>query len=73
VPGLHAYAATAGIRQLKNNPDLPIIAYTANVFPEEEGDAGMNEFIGRPVESAALFKTISKWLEHPQFAIQAAI
>jgi CheY-like chemotaxis protein len=38
---------------------------SANVFPEYEArcrDAGMNDFIGRPIEFEALFKALLKWL-----------
>jgi CheY-like chemotaxis protein len=38
---------------------------TANVFPEDEAGcrrAGMDDFLGRPVEPEALFSTVLKWL-----------
>lgn len=44
---------------------LKIIALTANVFPEDEApcrNAGLDDFIGRPVESETLVETFLKWL-----------
>ena len=60
--GLHA---TREIRNLPGWASKPIIAMTANAF---EGDryaceeAGMNDFIGKPVEPAALYETLLLWL-----------
>jgi CheY-like chemotaxis protein len=41
---------------------------TANVFPEDEArclGAGMDDFLGRPVEPEMLFATVLKWLGRP--------
>jgi PAS domain S-box-containing protein len=66
MPIMDGLEATRQIRKLSHNPAAPIIALTANVFPEDENQcraAGMNDFIGRPVESEVLYKTLLKWLE----------
>jgi CheY-like chemotaxis protein len=58
MPVMDGLEATRQIRNLANNPQVPIIAFTANVFPEDEArcrEAGMNGFIGRPVDAEALY------------------
>ena len=54
------------MRSLHTNTGAPIIAVTANVFPEDQErcrDAGMDDFLARPVGAEALFATVLKWLE----------
>jgi signal transduction histidine kinase/ActR/RegA family two-component response regulator len=68
MPVMDGIEATRHIRQLPNNPDVPIIAFTANVFPEDEARcraAGMNGFIGRPVEAEDLYAVMQAWLARP--------
>ena len=68
MPVMDGLEATRSIRALPNNPRVPIIAFTANVFSDDEArclDAGMNDFIGRPADSAVMFATMLKWLAQP--------
>jgi PAS domain S-box-containing protein len=63
--------ATRRIRQSSGNARVPVIALTANASHEAEArcrEAGMNDFIGRPVESDVLFLTVMKRLDQPAAA-----
>jgi len=65
MPGIDGLQATAAIRALPDRQDTPIIAMTANAFEEDRRRclaAGMNDFISKPAESAALYATLARWL-----------
>jgi PAS domain S-box-containing protein len=76
MPVLDGIEATRQIRRLRSNPDVPILAFTSNVFPEDEArchEAGMNGFVGRPVESEALYAAMLAWLGRPRADDSAAV
>ena len=65
MPVMDGLEATRRIRQLEAGSDVFILAMTANAFVEDKQrcfDAGMNDFISKPVDSGLLFNTLFKWL-----------
>lgn len=72
MPELDGLEATRLIRSTitsrSGNVTTPIVAMTANVFKEDRQactEAGMEDFIAKPVEPGNLFSTIIKWLPAP--------
>ena len=65
MPRLDGIAATREIRALPGGKDLPILAMTANAFAEDKQrclDAGMNDFVTKPVDPDDLYRMLLKWL-----------
>lgn len=67
MPGVDGLAATRRIRNLAGPArDVPIVAMTANVLPEQIEDlirAGMDDHVGKPFKRQDLFDTIGRWTE----------
>ncbi len=75
MPEMDGLQATRAIRALPQGNALPIIAMTANVFAEDRNNclaAGMNDFLGKPVDPEALFAILLKWLDRKAAAAEAA-
>ena len=53
-------------REMRRRGDLtPVLAMTANAFDEDRracADAGMYDFIAKPVEPETLFSTLARWI-----------
>ena len=68
MPEMDGFEATRRIRQLEQQlhlPAVPIIALTAHIFDEyrQQGmAAGMDDFIGKPLDSQLLFDTLERFL-----------
>ena len=59
---MDGYQATRLIRE--RGDDIPIIAMTANAMEGERercADAGMDDYVAKPVDFAALAATVRKW------------
>jgi two-component system sensor histidine kinase/response regulator len=66
MPNLGGLDATSQIRALPNGATVAILAMTANAFSDDKVrclEAGMNDFIAKPVEPEVLFATLLKWLQ----------
>jgi PAS domain S-box-containing protein len=71
MPRLDGIEATRAIRRLfaasskDGRPALPIIAVTANAFPEDRRSylaAGMDDYLAKPFDSCALTSVLARWL-----------
>jgi two-component system, sensor histidine kinase and response regulator len=66
MPGMDGLAATRALRRMDGYQSTPILALTANVFEEDRRtclDAGMNDFVSKPVDPDTLFNKLLHWLE----------
>ena len=67
MPMMDGYVATKIIRQLEEETGkrTPIIALTAKALVEDRNkciEAGMDDFISKPIDVREFYKTIEKWL-----------
>ena len=64
MPGMDGYEVTKRIRKMQLN--IPIIAMTANAMPSDQKacfEAGMDDFLSKPVDMESLKKALYKWLK----------
>ena len=66
MPGMDGVAATRAIRAASGRRSkVPIVAMTANVFPDQVRgfrDAGMDDHIGKPLSRIQLQRTVARWI-----------
>jgi two-component system, sensor histidine kinase and response regulator len=65
MPVMDGVEATREIRKLQGLRELPIIAMTANAMEQDRQkclDAGMDDFLSKPIEPDELFETLQRWV-----------
>lgn len=65
MPEMNGIEATKEIRKNPALKNTPIIALTAGALSEEKGkslEAGMNDFLTKPIEKEGIAKVLKKWL-----------
>ncbi len=65
MPVMDGLAATREIRRIEGLAELPIIAMTANAMGADRErciEAGMNDHLVKPIELAALWRALGKWI-----------
>jgi PAS domain S-box-containing protein len=75
MPVMDGYTATRLLRGQPRWAELPIIAMTANAMAgdrEQALAAGMNDHISKPLNVAAMFATMAKWIRPAQPVVRLA-
>jgi CheY-like chemotaxis protein len=74
MPEMDGYEATAQIRQREQGRHTPIVALTANVMQGDRDrclDAGMDDYIGKPMRPAAVRHALERWVPAPAVTPEA--
>ena len=69
MPEMDGYAATRALRGQDRWQDLPVIAMTANAMAGDREkclEAGMNDYVSKPINPDELLATIERWVKPMQ-------
>jgi len=67
MPKMDGLEATRTIRKMPQHEQLPILAMTANMMPDDIAaatNAGMNAHISKPINATAFYQTLLQWIPH---------
>ncbi len=65
MPVMDGLEATCRIREIETDRRIPVVALTANALKEFEEqciDAGMDDFLTKPLKRELVFQTVKKWV-----------
>ena len=66
MPVMDGLSATSAIRKITHLQGLPIVAMTANAMEKDRRsckDAGMNDFLTKPIDPDELWRMLLKWIQ----------
>jgi CheY-like chemotaxis protein len=75
MPALDGLDATREIRALPRRAHTPILAMTANAYDDDRArclEAGMDDFLAKPVEPVQLYSVLLRWLGRDDATAAAA-
>ena len=79
MPEMDGFEATRIIRDRDStvlDHDVPVIAMTANAFPEDRARAlasGMNDFLAKPVDRSVLAGMLAKWIQPEPLSLNSPV
>ncbi len=76
MPGMDGFEATRLLRRREALRQLPVVAMTAHAMAGDRQlclDAGMDDYIAKPVEPERLFLLLSRWLRRDKMAGAAPV
>ena len=76
MPRMDGLQATRAIRAQPHLARLPVLAMTANDSPDDRracAEAGMNDFVAKPVDPDQLYRTLLRWIGRPSAGAPAPV